>query len=160
MLKSSCLLSLCPILDNHGILHMGGRLEYAKLHYSAHHPAILSGKHKITKLIIYAEHICLLHAGPTLVNSSLGRCYGARKSVHSVTHNCIICRQASAKPDIQMLGQLPAECLIPGGKAKLWIEYICRLEVLLPLYAYPWLRFDQHHLLRGLDGSKLDHDLV
>ena len=68
-------------------------------------------------LIILTEHVRLLHAGPTLVNSSLSQCYhviGARKSVHSVIRNCIVCCRASAKPDVQMLGQLPAERVIPG----------------------------------------------
>ena len=59
----------------------------------------------------------LLHAGPTLVNASLSCRYhiiGARKSVHSVTRSCIVCRRVSAKPEVQMLGQLPAERLTPG----------------------------------------------
>ena len=63
--KSSCLVSLCPILDHCGVLRVGGRLEHAKLRYSTRHPAILSGRHKITKLIIHTEHVRLLHAGHT-----------------------------------------------------------------------------------------------
>ena len=115
--RSSRLFSLCPILDNHNVLRVGGRLEHAKLTYSTRHPAILHGRHKITKLIIYSEHLHLLHAGPTLVHSALNCRYhiiGARKSVYSVTRSCIVCRRASARPEVQMLGQLPSERVTPG----------------------------------------------
>ena len=49
--KSSCLISLHPIIDQYGVLHVGGRLENAKLHYSTCHPTILSGRHKMTHLL-------------------------------------------------------------------------------------------------------------
>ena len=114
---SSCLLNLRPIMDPSRLLRVGGRLENAQLHYSARHPAILHGKHKVTKLIIHSEHLRLLHAGPTLVTASLSRRYhviGSRKAVHSITRSCIVCRRACVKPQFQMLGQLPTERLTPG----------------------------------------------
>ena len=115
--KSSCLLPLNPILDHSGVLRVGGRIQNAPLCYSVRHPVVLHGKHRITKLIIHSEHLRLLHAGPTLVTASLSRRYhiiGSRKAVYSVTRGCIVCRRISARPQPQMLGQLPAERLIPG----------------------------------------------
>ena len=115
--KSSCLLPLNPILDHSGVLRVGGRIQNAPLCYSVRHPVVLHGKHRITKLIIHSEHLHLLHAGPTLVTASLSRRYhiiGSRKAVYSVTRGCIVCRRTSARPQPQMLGQLPAERLIPG----------------------------------------------
>ena len=111
----SCLLPLNPILDHSGVLRVGGRIQNAPLCYSVRHPVVLHGKHRITKLIIHSEHV--LHAGPTLVTASLSRRYhiiGSRKAVYSVTRGCIMCRGTSARPQPQMLGQLPAERLIPG----------------------------------------------
>ena len=67
--------------------------------------------------IEYSEHLRLLHAGPTLVTASLNCRYhviGSRKAIHSVTCGCIVCRRTSARPQPQMLGQLPAERLTPG----------------------------------------------
>ena len=93
-------------------------MKNAPLSYSARHPAILHGKHQVTKLIIYSEHICLFHAGPTLATASLcGRYHiiGSRMAVRSVTCGCVACRRASAKPQPQMLGQLPVERLTPGS---------------------------------------------
>ena len=73
---------------------------------------ILDGKHPITKLIIRSEHLRLMHAGPTLLLSSLNRKYhiiGARKTVRSITRQCITCRRHSVKPHNQQMGQLPIE---------------------------------------------------
>ena len=38
----------------------------------------------------------------------------SRKAVYSVTRGCIVCRRTSARPQPQMLGQLPTERLTPG----------------------------------------------
>ena len=108
----SCLLPLNPILDHSGVLRVGGRIQNAPLCYSVRHPVVLHGKHRITQLIIHSEHI--LHAGPTLVTASLSRRYHIIGSCKAVTRGCIMCRGTSARPQPQMLGQLPAERLIPG----------------------------------------------
>ena len=114
----SCLLSLHPFLDSSGILRVGGRKQNAKLSYSSLHPVILQGKHPVTKLIIHSEHLRLLHAGPTLLTSSLClrlHIIGCRKIVRSVTRSCIVCRRNSVKPQPQMLGQLPMERVTPDS---------------------------------------------
>ena len=70
--KSSCLLPLRPFLDeSQSILRVGGRLNHSKLYYSKMHPIILHGVHPVTKLIVETEHLRLIHAGPTLLSSSL-----------------------------------------------------------------------------------------
>ena len=69
------------------------------------------------ELIIHSEHIHLLHGGPTLVYSSLSYRFhiiGGRRIVHSVTRSCIVCRRLAVKPQPQLMGQLPTECLKPG----------------------------------------------
>ena len=70
----SCLLPPRPLLGSAGILRVGGREQNPKLSFSNLHPAILHGNHPVTKLIIHTEHLRLLHAGPTLLTSSLCRC--------------------------------------------------------------------------------------
>ncbi len=71
--RSSSLKSLDPILDSSGLLRIGGRQEALEKPYDKIQPIILIGKHPITKLIIRAEHLRLMHAGPTLVHASLSR---------------------------------------------------------------------------------------
>ena len=87
-------------------------MNHSKLSYSQMHPIVLHGTHPMTKLIIEAEHLRLMHAGPTLLASSLSRRYhiiGLRKTVRSVTRQCVTCKRHSARPSDQLLGQVPAE---------------------------------------------------
>lgn len=60
----------------------------------------------------------MLHAGPTLLSSSLGDRFHIiylRKTVRSITRQCTTCRRQTARPQPQMLGQLPLERLSPGS---------------------------------------------
>ena len=111
--KTSRLLPFRPIWDKErSIVRVGGRMSNSTLSYSQSHPVILDGKHPITKLIIHSEHLRLMHAGPTLLLSSLNQRFhivGARKTVRSITRQCIVCRRHSVKPQNQQLGQLPTE---------------------------------------------------
>ena len=114
--NSSPLLSLRPILDSPGLLRVGGRECNSAAPFSSQHPIILHGKHPITRLIVHSEHSRLLHAGPTLLTCSLNRRYhitGCRKLIRSITRGCITCRRISAKPQAQLVGQLPIERVTP-----------------------------------------------
>ena len=71
----------------------------------------------LTKLIIRSEHIRLLHAGPTLVNSSLRRRFhivGQRRAIRALTRACVTCRRTTARPQPQMTRQLPLVRVTPG----------------------------------------------
>ena len=116
--RSSPLLSLTPFIDGAGLLRVGGRQQNAKLAYDSQHPLILHGKHPISKLIIHAEHLRLLHAGPLLIAASLGRHYhivGGRKVIRSITRSCVICRRKSLRPQPPVMGQLPTERVTPDS---------------------------------------------
>ena len=111
--KNSKLLSFRPIWDrDRSVIRVGGRMSNSSLTYSQSHPVILDGKHSIAKIIIQSEHLRLMHAGPTLLSSSLNQRFhiiGARKVIRSITRQCVICRRHSIKPQNQLLGQLPTE---------------------------------------------------
>lgn len=109
---SSPHLSLHPIVDEHGLLWVGGREQRSGRSCSSQHPVILHGKHTITKLLIRYEHICLLHCGPTLLSASLNRhihMLGEHKVVRSITRTCVTSRKIATWPQSQMMGQLPSE---------------------------------------------------
>ena len=113
----SRILVLHPFMDSNGIIRVGGRKVNAPISFSQKHPIILDGKNCITKLIVRSEHVRLLHAGPTLLFSSLSHQYhivGMRNTIRSVTRQCITCRKQMVKPHPQLLGQLPTECVTPG----------------------------------------------
>ena len=111
--RSSKLLPFHPIFDkNHSLIRVGGRLSNQSLSHAQQHPVILDGNHPITKLIILSEHLRLMHAGPTLLLSSLNQRFHilkARKVIRSITRQCIICKRHSIHPQAQLLGQLPTE---------------------------------------------------
>ncbi len=106
LLKSSCLISLRPLIDNKQLLRVGGRQENAPSSY-----VILHGSHPISKLLIRREHIRLLHAGPLLVAASLSSQYhfiGGKKSIRSITRSCVICRRTCLRTESPLMGQLPS----------------------------------------------------
>ena len=129
----SSLLPLHPFVDSDGILRVGGRETNSNLAYSQMHPIIIHGKHLLTRMIIRREHLRLLHAGPTPVSSSLSRQFhiiGTKKSVRSITRQCVTCRRRAAKPQMQMLGQLPLERVSPGAVfEKVGVDYAGPLYV-------------------------------
>jgi len=114
--SSSPLTRLHPFLDSNGLLRVSGREQKSNLAYSTMHPVILSGKHMLTKSIIQFEHTRLMHAGITLLSSSLNSKYhivGGRKAIRTVTRSCVICLRRSKKPEPQQMGQLPIERVTP-----------------------------------------------
>ena len=111
--RSSRLLPFRPIFDkNHSLIRVRGRLSNSSLSHAQQHPVILDGNHPITKLIIVSEHLRLMHAGPTLLLSSLNQRFHilkARKVVRSIARQCVTCKRHSIRPQAQLLGQLPTE---------------------------------------------------
>jgi len=61
---NSALKTQHPFIDNEGLIRVGGRLQQSTLPYQIRHQMILPANHHFLKLIVSAEHIRLLHAGP------------------------------------------------------------------------------------------------
>ena len=61
--RQSHLKLLTPILDELGLLRVGGRLTRAEFPYDVAHPVILPKKHHITQLIVADVHNRCRHAG-------------------------------------------------------------------------------------------------
>ena len=75
-------------------------------------------------LIIRTEHLRLLHAGPTLLSASLSQRYHRTNVIRSIIRECITCRRRAAKPQPQLLGQLPIERVTPGPVfGKVGVDY-------------------------------------
>ena len=114
--RSSKLLSLTPFLDKDGILRVRGRQGERKQQYDTIHPIIIHGRNHVAKLIIRAEHIRLLHAGSSLVLTSLSRRFviiGGNKTVRGIVRRCIVCRRFSGKTQNQRMGSLPRIRITP-----------------------------------------------
>ncbi|KAL7743211.1 hypothetical protein ACLKA6_016339 [Drosophila palustris] len=59
--NDSKLRTLAPLIDDFGLLRVGGRLSNSELPFCAKHPIILPKSHRITKLILEHEHWTHLH---------------------------------------------------------------------------------------------------
>ena len=117
------LTSYHPFIDQQGTLRVGGQMTRADLSFELCHPVILHGKHRITQLIIGAEHIRLLHARITLTSGSLERRYcmiKGRMAVRAVLRQCATCRKIDPKPFTQMMGKLPANRMRIGIFLNAW----------------------------------------
>ena len=94
---TSSLLSLNPTLGTGRHLAVGGRLGNFALRLTQRHPIILSGKDKLTSLIVMSMHLSLLHSGPTLL-STLGTTYhitGAKRLIRTICQRCYLSQEGS-----------------------------------------------------------------
>ncbi|XP_046868423.1 uncharacterized protein LOC124460862 [Drosophila willistoni] len=109
--KGSKLCTLTPILDDSGLLRVGGRLNNTEVSYSAKHPLILPRKHRISHLILEHEHQHNLHPGVSALFVIVRQRFwimGARNLIRKVTHNCIKCFRQRAHTSNQLMAALPA----------------------------------------------------
>jgi len=108
---------LHPLLDDKGILRVGGRLENALIEYEAKHPIILPYRHHVTDLIISQHHQNTGHLGQEYVLSSLRQLYWivkGRSAVRRVISGCFLCKKISAVRGEQLMADLPKERLKSG----------------------------------------------
>lgn len=114
-------------------LRVGGRERNSSRPYDTQHPYIIHGKHPLTKTIILTEHKRLLHAGPSLLSVSISRRFHlikGRSLIRSITRRCVICRRNLARPQQQMMGQLPAERVQPDAIfSQVGVDYVGPLYV-------------------------------
>ena len=108
---------LHPILDNDGILRVGGRLENAPVEYETKHPIILPYRHHVTDLIVLQHHQRVGHLGQEYVLASLRQLYWiikGRSAVRRVIGDCFICKKLRAAKGEQLMADLPKERVLPG----------------------------------------------
>ncbi|KAJ0169427.1 hypothetical protein K1T71_015014 [Dendrolimus kikuchii] len=114
--KKSQLHSLNPLLDDNGILRVGGRIHMAQVDYDKRHPVILPCDSHLTKLIIQDAHDKTFHGGPQLMLNFLRTKYWvirARECVKKCYRNCVTCLRYSQQNYNQLMGQLPETRLKP-----------------------------------------------
>ncbi|BES89486.1 Hypothetical protein NTJ_02294 [Nesidiocoris tenuis] len=106
--------NLCPFLDDEGLIRVGGRIQNAPVPYDQKHQVLLPKNHHVTKLIIRAEHLRALHAGPQSTLSAVRQRYwpvDGKTSVKKITRTCITCYRNKPKPGQQLMGNLPIDRL-------------------------------------------------
>lgn len=84
---------------------------------SIRHPFFLHYKDKLTHLLATHHHVTS-HAGSTLLMTILSRDFYitlCKQLVRSICRKCITCRHQAARPDEQLIGQIPPQWLTPGS---------------------------------------------
>ncbi|XP_069964211.1 uncharacterized protein [Bactrocera oleae] len=107
--SSSKLLPLNPILDEEGILRVGGRLTNSELPYVQKHQIILAYTCPLAKLLVADAHKCGLHGGIQEMLQYLRMRFWilhARRIVKSYLHQCVVCRRHSRITHQQQMSSL------------------------------------------------------
>ncbi|XP_047022485.1 uncharacterized protein LOC124631893 [Helicoverpa zea] len=106
----SKLRNLCPIVDNNGILRVGGRIQKSEMAYDTQHQIILPANSHLTRLIIKDAHFRTMHGGPLVMLNYLRSKYWilrAKDLTKKLYRECITCIRYSKKNITQLMGQLP-----------------------------------------------------
>ncbi|CAG7725597.1 unnamed protein product, partial [Allacma fusca] len=115
--RSSKLLTLSPMLDDNGLLRVGGRIDRAPLTFDERHPVMLPNAHHITRLIIENLHRSLKHAGCQLVLYHLQKKYWiirGKSLVRKLINQCKVCVLHKAETMSQVMGNLPQHRVTPS----------------------------------------------
>lgn len=107
------------MLDEKGLIRVGGRLNHATIPHDEKYPIVLpkvSGttavEHSLTVCIIEWAHTQTLHGGVGLTTTYLRQKYlimGMRNSIKYCLHRCHICRRFKTEMLKQQMGTLPKD---------------------------------------------------
>jgi len=114
--KKSKLLTLNPFLDENSIIRVGGRLRHSSLLKNQKFPVILPRHSTLTEMVILDCHLKYLHSGPSLTQSILMRNFWIirmKDAVRFKIKRCITCAKVAARPEFQLMGDLPASRVTP-----------------------------------------------
>lgn len=101
---------LKPLLEESGLLRVGGRLRNSDLPFNQRHPMILPEQHHLTEIIIEALHRENLHVGQNGLLAALRRSFwplNARRAINRVLRRCVRCFRVKPKDTEQLMGDLP-----------------------------------------------------
>ena len=116
--RNSTIHSLCPFLDENGILRVGGRLakyensdEFKKsiILPKAHHVSILLVRHIHEKV----RHQCRLFTEGALRDAGYWL-IGSKRLINSVLRKCVVCKKLRGKFCYQQMADLPSDRLKPS----------------------------------------------
>ncbi|XP_039870639.1 uncharacterized protein LOC120723317 [Simochromis diagramma] len=115
--KQSCLQRLNPVIDEDGLLRLGGRLAPANLTKDEKHPLIIPNAHHIAILLIRYHHEKIAHQGRHLTEGALRGAgfwiIGSKRLVSSVIYKCVLCRKLRGRLQTQKMADLPVDRLTP-----------------------------------------------
>ncbi|XP_023265919.1 uncharacterized protein LOC111657824 [Seriola lalandi dorsalis] len=113
--SSSSLYKLHPLIDENGLLRVGGRLAESKLSSHEANPLLIPGKHHIATLLIRHHHVAVKHQGRHFTEGAVRASglwiVGAKRCISSIIYRCVTCRKLRGREEQQIMADLPAERL-------------------------------------------------
>ncbi|XP_035986523.1 uncharacterized protein LOC118560020 isoform X2 [Fundulus heteroclitus] len=110
---SSSLWKLHPILDNDGLLRVGGRIAHSELGIDTTHPLIIPARHHLGTLLIRHYHGSVKHQGRHFTEGAIRAAgfwlVGAKRSISTALFKCVTCRKLRGRAECQQMGNLPPE---------------------------------------------------
>ncbi|XP_073714092.1 uncharacterized protein [Misgurnus anguillicaudatus] len=112
---SSTIRKLHPILDDKGLLRVGGRIAQAGFEKEECNPVIIPGKHHVATLLVRHYHQAVKHQGRHFTEGAI-RAAGywltsAKRCIGSLLIKCVTCRKLRRPTELQQMADLPAERL-------------------------------------------------
>ncbi|MES9882937.1 MAG: hypothetical protein ABW185_18875 [Sedimenticola sp.] len=115
---NSPLRSLDPVVDDNGVLRVGGRLSRADISTNERNPIIIPAKHHIATLLVRHHHGEVKHQGRHFTEGAIRSAglwiIGAKRLISSVIHTCVKCRKLRGKFVQQKMSDLPSDRVTPG----------------------------------------------
>lgn len=108
----SKIVNLNPLLDDHDVLRVNGRVKGAPITGDARQQIILPKEHQVSSLIVRHTHFSIGHLGREHVLAKIREQFwipGARILIRSILHHCITCKKINAAPITQQMAPLPAD---------------------------------------------------
>ncbi|KAL0153107.1 hypothetical protein M9458_051601 [Cirrhinus mrigala] len=126
--QSSPLIKLNPVLDEDGLIRVGGHLTHAPVVSEERNPIVLPGRHHMSTLLIRHFDEQVKHQGRLLTEEAL-RTVGfwlinGKRSIRSVIHKCVVCRKLRGNTETQKMADLPEECL-SSSPLSLMLVWMC-----------------------------------
>ncbi|XP_028254480.1 uncharacterized protein LOC114430714 [Parambassis ranga] len=113
--RHSCLKRLNPLIDENGLLRIGGRLAPADLTREEKHPVIIPHGHHIATLMVRYYHEKVAHQGRHITEGAIRAAglwiTGSKRLVSSILYKCVICRKLRGALQVQKMSDLPADRL-------------------------------------------------
>ena len=111
--RTSPIHRLKPIVDDDGVLRVGGRLHQTELPYDIKHPVLLPKKAHLTDLVIRHFHQCTGHQGRARTHAGIRSSgYWIVNGSSLIGHHiskCVTCRKLRASPQQQVMAELPTD---------------------------------------------------
>ncbi|XP_053699022.1 uncharacterized protein LOC128745992 [Sabethes cyaneus] len=111
--KSSVLYKLTPIVDENGVIRVGGRMEASEdLSFDKKYPIILGRNHDITSLLILHYHERCAHGNRETVCNELRQKFhipNLRTAIRQAVRECMKCKVWHSRPRAPKMAPLPIQ---------------------------------------------------